>query len=245
MLAQGIKLDGSVMLQIRGNGSDQNGDGRMSSTEPRCAPFCARTMAMPPIELVSRGAGQLAITLKPHRGQMYQGIVRTWRRTRLRARSRRYFDTSEQLPTRIWATASPHAAAGLMLQRMPDPQHARPPELDQIADAWHRIQMLADTVTDRELLDAVRGAAVDASVSRRSRPRSAAVEPRRSAARVRENARRTHCASWAAPKWTTSSRRKVESTVTCEFCGRTIGYDPIDARLLFEPLATGLPSSPQ
>ena len=29
MLAQGIKLDGSVMLQIRGNAVGENGDGRM------------------------------------------------------------------------------------------------------------------------------------------------------------------------------------------------------------------------
>jgi molecular chaperone Hsp33 len=33
--------------------------------------------------------------------------------------------------------------------------------------------------------------------------------------------------------------------VTCEFCGANYRYDPIDARLLFEPFATGLPNVPQ
>ncbi len=72
MLAQGIKLDGSVILQIRG-------DGPIRTAMVECTDRTTLRGIVRMIESAApdfaRGAGQLAITLKPHRGQMYQGIV--------------------------------------------------------------------------------------------------------------------------------------------------------------------------
>ena len=159
------------------------------------------------------GSGQLAITLKPHRGQMYQGIVASKTDSVARA-VERYFETSEQLPTRIWATAtSTHGAVGMLLQRMPDPQHARPPR------SWIRreprgnaFRCSADTVTDQELLDAVgRALLLVRLFQRRIGPRCSRRSTSSSVARARENAPRTCCESSGAPKSTTSSRRKVGS----------------------------------
>ncbi|MEE8527645.1 MAG: Hsp33 family molecular chaperone HslO [Gammaproteobacteria bacterium] len=60
-----------------------------------------------------------------------------------------YFETSEQLPTRLWLAANSSAAVGLLLQRLPDKKG----EEREYDDNWPRVQLLADTVKDEELLD--------------------------------------------------------------------------------------------
>ncbi len=242
MLARGIKLDGSVMLQIRGNGSVRTAMAEcVDQTTLRAILRSGDGDATERARV--GGAGQLAITLKPHRGQMYQGIVPLEADSVSRA-VETYFDTSEQLPTRIWATASTHAAVGLMLQRMPDPQRARPPELEEIAETWRRIQMLADTVTDRELLtlpaERLLIRLFNEEAVRLQSPSN--LEFGCSCSRER-TANTLRILGRAEVDDILAQEGRIE--VTCEFCGANYRYDPIDARLLFEPLATGFPSSPQ
>jgi molecular chaperone Hsp33 len=57
-----------------------------------------------------------------------------------------YLEQSEQQPSRLFATASPRAAACLFLQKMPEADH-------RDADGWTRITQLAATVKPSELLD--------------------------------------------------------------------------------------------
>ena len=242
MLAQGIKLDGSVMLQIRGSGSV-----RTAMAECVDHTTLRGILRAGDAEATDRtrvgGAGQLAITLKPHRGQMYQGIVPLEADSVSRA-VETYFDTSEQLPTRIWAAASAHTAVGLMLQRMPDPQRARPAEIEQIAETWRRIQMLADTVTDHELLTLP----ADRLLFRLFNEETVRLQPPLdlefgcSCSRER-TANTLRILGRAEVDDILAQEGRIE--VTCEFCGANYRYDPIDARLLFEPLATGLPNVPQ
>jgi molecular chaperone Hsp33 len=242
MLAQGIKLNGSVMLQIRGNGSVRTAMAEcVDQTTLRAILRAGEGDAADRARV--GGAGQLAITLKPHRGQMYQGIVPLEADSVSRA-VETYFDTSEQLPTRIWAAASPDAAVGLMLQRMPDPQRARPPELERIAETWSRIQMLADTVTDRELLtlpaERLLIRLFNEETVRLQSPSNLGFGCSCSRERTANTLR---ILGRAEVDDILAQEGRIE--VTCEFCGANYRYDPIDARLLFEPLATGLSSAPQ
>ena len=243
MLAQGIKLDGSVILQIRGNGSVRTAMTECVDRTTLRGILHAGNADPEADRARVGGAGQLAITLKPHRGEMYQGIVRLEADSVARA-VETYFETSEQLPTRIWAAASEHAAVGLMLQRMPDPQRVRPLQLEQIAEAWHRIQMLADTVTDRELLtlpaDRLLVRLFNEEAVRLQQPLD--LEFGCSCSRER-TANTLRILGRAEVDDILAQEGRIE--VTCEFCGANYRYDPIDARLLFEPLATGLPNSPQ
>lgn len=242
MLAQGIKLDGSVMLQIRGNGSVRTAMAECVDQTTLRAILRAGDGDASDRARVG-GAGQLAITLKPHRGQMYQGIVPLEADSVSRA-VETYFDTSEQLPTRIWAAASPHAAVGLMLQRMPDPQRARPPELEHIAESWRRIQMLADTVTDRELLTLPAEQLLIRLFNEESVRLQSPSNLQFGCSCSRERTTNTlRILGRAEVDDILAQEGRIE--VTCEFCGANYRYDPIDARLLFEPLATGFPSSPQ
>lgn len=242
MLAQGIKLDGSVMLQIRGNGSVRTAMAECVDQTTLRAILRAGDGEASDRARVG-GAGQLAITLKPHRGQMYQGIVPLEADSVSRA-VETYFDTSEQLPTRIWAAASPNAAVGLMLQRMPDPQRARPPELEQIAESWRRIQMLAETVTDRELLTLPAERLLVRLFNEESVRLQSPSSLKFGCSCSRERTTNTlRILGRAEVDDILAQEGRIE--VTCEFCGANYRYDPIDARLLFEPLASGFPSSPQ
>ncbi len=243
MLAQGIKLDGSVILQIRGNGSVKTA--MAECVDRTTLRGILRTgVAEPGTERASvGGAGQLAITLKPHRGEMYQGIVPVEADSVSRA-VETYFATSEQLPTRVWAAASGHVAVGLMLQRMPDPQRARPLQLEQIEESWRRAQMLADTVTEPELLTVP----ADRLLVRLFHEEAVRLQPPLdlefgcSCSRQR-TANTLRMLGRAEVDDILAQEGRIE--VTCEFCGASYRYDPIDARLLFEPLALGLPNAPQ
>jgi molecular chaperone Hsp33 len=240
MLAQGIKLDGSVILQIRGSAA-------VKTAMAECVDHTTlrgilRVGAADATDRAGVG-GQLAITLKPHRGQMYQGIVPLEADSVARA-VEMYFDTSEQLPTRVWAAASLHTAVGLMLQRMPDPSRARPFQIEQIAETWRRVQMLADTVTNRELLtlpgDQLLVRLFNEETVRLQSPLNLEFGCSCSRERTTNTLR---ILGRAEVDDILAQEGRIE--VTCEFCGANYRYDPIDARLLFEPLATGLSSSPQ
>jgi molecular chaperone Hsp33 len=240
MLAQGIKLDGSVILQIRG-------DGRIRTAMVECTD---RTTLRGIVRTIGadepaapQGSGQLAITLKPHRGQMYQGIV-ALETDSVRRAVERYFETSEQLPTRIWATANRQGAAGMLLQRLPDPQHAHAETLDLARTAWQRIQNSADRLTDRELLELP----AESLLLHLFPAESVRVQPpvhlafgcscsRERTANVLRIMGRTEVDDILV--------QEGRIDITCEFCGQTYGYDPIDARLLFEPLAPSSPLTPQ
>nr|WP_306304533.1 Hsp33 family molecular chaperone HslO [Methylogaea oryzae] len=57
---------------------------------------------------------------------------------------RGYFEQSEQLRTRLWLCADGERAVGLLLQELPASSRE--------ADDWERVALLAETVTERELL---------------------------------------------------------------------------------------------
>lgn len=90
--------------------------------------------------------GQLAITIQPHKGQRYQGIV-ALEGDSLAECLQAYFRQSEQLSTRIWLHSSNEKCAGLMLQELPD-SHID----DQRDISWEHVTQLADTLSNEELL---------------------------------------------------------------------------------------------
>jgi molecular chaperone Hsp33 len=105
------------------------------------------------------GKGSLTVTVENEDlSQRYQGIV-PLTGERLSDCLRSYFETSEQLPTRLWLHADEHGASGLLLQRLSDDSvksrtpGSRAHEMNQaeIDDAWNRVQMLGDTLKPEEL----------------------------------------------------------------------------------------------
>lgn len=91
--------------------------------------------------------GQAAIILEPDEGERYQGIVPVEKES-LAVTLEQYFHRSEQLETRLWLFADDEKAAGLLLQKMPGAAG-----VEQDEDGWDRAVALAETITEKELLN--------------------------------------------------------------------------------------------
>jgi len=161
LLASTLKFKGLLTLQLRG-------DGPMHLMIVECTDGLAmRAVARfrdPPetsdLRLLS-GDGTLTVTVD-HEGaaNRYQGIV-PLAGAAMADCLREYFESSEQLPTRLWLHADGDNASGLLLQRLPAASQSVPmtesvtsgaPD-DDIEDAWRRVQLVADTVTGQELAE--------------------------------------------------------------------------------------------
>ncbi len=91
--------------------------------------------------------GQLVITIKKNKNhQQYQSIVPIQHQS-ISQSLEHYFLQSEQLETRFWLAYDHHTktAVGLLLQQLPA-------EI-QDQDQWQNIQTLANTITDKELIN--------------------------------------------------------------------------------------------
>lgn len=92
--------------------------------------------------------GSIVITIDPDNAkQRYQGIV-SWQGQTLSESIEGYFQTSEQLLTRIWVVVDETSASGFLLQRMPEKETHRESALDH---DWEHINFLTATLTPHEL----------------------------------------------------------------------------------------------
>ena len=144
MLSATIKFNGSMILQAQGNGDFKTLVAQ--STHDRKIRGLIRSNDHVPVGSLETmfGQGQLVLTIDSDNAQPYQGIVPLQGRN-LAAALQTYFDQSEQLKTRLWLFANDTHAAGLLLQELPAQGSNK-------AD-WARIEILADTVTEQELLE--------------------------------------------------------------------------------------------
>ncbi|MEW6728768.1 MAG: Hsp33 family molecular chaperone HslO [Pseudomonadota bacterium] len=152
LLAATLKIDGKLTLQVRADQADDMSRPGvhllvMQVTSARELRGLARWHGEVEGEgLALMGNGRLVMTIETARGERYQGIV-PLEGSRLAQALEGYFARSEQLPTRLWLTAGPTRAAGLLVQKLPG--HDSP----QDDEDWNRIVALSETVTPEELLD--------------------------------------------------------------------------------------------
>jgi molecular chaperone Hsp33 len=145
LLSATIKFDGSLILQVTGNGPlnllvvQASGRGTVRGL--------ARWQSeVPDAGLTAQfGDGRMVMTIDPGEGRdRYQGVVPLEGESLAEALEG-YFTRSEQLPTRLWLAADGRRAAGLLLQALPGEQ--RDP------DAFNRATVLAGTLRPEELLE--------------------------------------------------------------------------------------------
>ena len=149
LIAGQLKQPGRLTLQLRGNGPIQLLV--MDCNEQLQMRGMARSnpvvLAAPVPELLgAHQGGQLMMSLDmPEARQPYQSYVPMVGDS-IAAIFEHYLEQSEQQPSRLFAAASPEAAACLFLQKLPMADHH-----DQ--DGWQRITQLAGTVKPAELLE--------------------------------------------------------------------------------------------
>ena len=145
LLADNLKQPGRLTIQLRGNGPvsllviDCN-----EQLNLRCmAHHAEQVAAAPAIDLL--GHGQLLLSLDmPTMREPYQSVVPLDGKN-IAEVFEHYLQQSEQLASHFHLAASPSGAAGLFLQKMPSTDERDP-------DGWARIEALAATVKDEELL---------------------------------------------------------------------------------------------
>ncbi len=159
LLAATLKFDGQLILQVQGPGPMHL---MVIQTTSR---FGVRGVARfrsdaPTQDLGLKGLsgdGQLTVTVENQdRSSRYQGVVPLIGE-RFTECFEAYFERSEQLPTRLWLTATEQGVAGLLLQRLPSGASASTAELEHAVslgdEDWNRVVTLAETVTPTELVE--------------------------------------------------------------------------------------------
>ncbi|RPH40583.1 MAG: Hsp33 family molecular chaperone HslO [Burkholderiales bacterium] len=137
LLSASLKFDGSLILQIHGDGPvsllvvecDAGGAFR-ATAKLREGTDCPEDADLATL-VNAHGRGRFVVTLDPRTDspnrQPYQGIVPFEGRTVAEVLER-YMARSEQVPTRLWLAADDARATGLLLQRLPeDGGHAARP----------------------------------------------------------------------------------------------------------------------
>ena len=160
LLAATLKFDGTLSLQLQGQGPMHLMLAQCSS-ELGIRAVARYRESVDVQDLVAlSGEGNLSVTLENEDlSQRYQGVV-PLSGARLAECLQGYFDNSEQLPTRLWLHVSAKGVSGMLLQRLPadsltqrDSSASRQssPTAADIEDAWRRVQLLADTLKPEEM----------------------------------------------------------------------------------------------
>ncbi len=144
LLAASIKFDGRLTMQVKGDGPV--GLLVVECTSRQTLRALAQWHGPVPVGGIRPllGSGQLVMTIEPDKGERYQGIVAIDGASVAEVLEH-YFARSEQLATRLWLAADDTQAAGMLLQRLPNP------ELHDV-DTWDRAVHLGSTITRDELL---------------------------------------------------------------------------------------------
>ena len=158
LLSATLKMDGVMVLQLQSKGalkllvvecsSNLNIRATAKWDETRIDEINASSF----FQLVKNG--QFIITLDPKEGEAYQGIVPIEGET-IAEMLQNYMLRSQQIDTSLWLHCDETSACGMLLQKLPDiggkPSSIATPVLNQDADAWNRMNHLANTVTPDEL----------------------------------------------------------------------------------------------
>lgn len=229
LLAATLKLKGSLVLQIMGSGAvkllvvECSGEMQMRATAKWTGDLSQGSFA----ELI--GSGQFVITLDPRDGgQTYQGIVEI-EGSSIAEIMQNYMSQSEQLETRLWLAADGQHAAGMLLQKLPDPENQSIPA---DADDWRRAAILADTLKPEELLQLPAKSLIQRLYPEDDIRLFDAQGVSFHCSCSRENvAKMLQILGREEVKDILAERENIE--VYCEFCNQRYEFDKIDAELIF------------
>lgn len=238
LLAATLKFAGTLTMQFAGSG-------RVRLLVAQCTDdFRLRAVAHHDLadgeavdfdQLV--GSGNLVVTVQSDTSATnYQGIVPLEGGT-LGECLERYFEGSEQLPTRLKLVADHARAGGMLLQRLPGGAEAAGA---LVQGAWEDLQRGLQSLAPDILLDA-QPAAVVQRVAGEHDCRLFGATPVSFSCRCSEERVAGLVRSLGLDEARAAIAEQGALAVTCEFCGRNYNYDAIDVEQLFasEALPSG------
>ena len=225
LLAATVKFDGSLSLQISGDGPLHSlvVQATSQSTVRGLARWQGETGGKEFPDLI--GTASLMLTIDPGaRRERYQSVIAV-EEANLSQVLQGYFQRSEQLPTRLWLAADHEQTGGLLLQRIPD-------EDDEEHEDWNRISLLSATVKTDELLNLP----AHDLLSRLYRQEDVRVFSPRSISHrcsCSEEKVKATLRALGAEELQSELDENGKIVVNCEFCGALYQYDSVDFAMLF------------
>ena len=246
LLTANLKFDGSLLLQLQGNGVV-----KLIVVECRQDMSLRATIKLnhePPEDqeaglqalLNADGQGRFSVILNPPRDnpgrQPYQGIV-PLAADSVGAALEDYMRQSEQLDTRIWLAAGSQRAGGLLLQRMPHDGGQAAASEDALTQSWDHAKALCETLSHNELLDIESQALLHRLFWETPIVglESADITWRCGCDRARVAAMLRNLGKQEVDD-IVAEQGQVE--VTCEFCSTPYRFDAVDAAALFRSVSS-------
>lgn len=242
LLSANLKFDGSLMLQLQGNGAI-----KLMVVECRQDLSMRATVKLNDVDIPDDanlqsllnpdGQGRFAVILNPPRdtpgSQPYQGIV-PLEADAVGKALEDYMRQSEQLETHLWLAAGHDRIAGVLLQRMPaDGGHDRTSAQARDASFEHA-KALCQTIEAPELL-----AQTSETLMHRLFWQTPIVGLESLEISWRCGCDRTRVASMlrglGQKEVNAILQEQGRVEVTCEFCGTPYRFDAVDATALFKP----------
>lgn len=249
LLAGSLKFDGTLTLQLQG------GNGLVSMLVAQAtSELTLRGVAhinQPQQDVSAQGRddfpalvgrGQLIISIE--RGPdaaPWQGVVSLAGRS-LSECLERYFEVSEQVPTRVVLAADNDRAAGIFLQKLPGSSARGEASEARLQDLWEEARLLLSTVKRDELL-ASDPADLLGKVFAGHDLRLFEGSAMRFACRCGRERVATMLQSMGRKEIDSIIAEQGSVTVTCEFCQRPYVFDAIDAAQLFLALPVDPPDT--
>ena len=234
LIAQSLKFDGSVTLQILGGEVLRMLVMQVTSElDIRGMATVADDSAASDFAGLTRNA-QCAVTVDSGK-RPYQGIVAI-ETTSLAGSLEHYFERSIQVPSHLALVANEHVAGGVILQQVPGEQ------LDP--DDWNRLHFLVETLSTADFSDEA-GISLVGKLFAEDDVR--VYEPRPVDFRCRCSAAKTEdvlkMIGEAEARDALAERGGID--VVCEYCGRRRHFDTVDVERLFTDNVVPAPDSVQ
>ncbi len=239
LLSAILKFNGSIIMQIHGDGTVQllvvecDSSLQLRATAKLAADATIADDAKLPDLVNVTGHGRFAITLDPADKlpgqQAYQGIVSLDGES-VATVIENYMLRSEQLDTRLWLAADNKVTRGLLLQKLPHEGGTPSPQADN--DRWDHVVMLASTLGKEEMLSTD----IMTLLNRLYWEEQVRVfEPRKPS---------FHCGcsrEKVGNMLKLLGREEIESAladlgeldIDCDFCGQKYAFDAVDCAQLF------------
>lgn len=224
LLVDTLKIEGSVILQIRGTGPlallvvEANSKHEIRGTARQVGDIDEQA----DLQRIF-GSDVLVITIKTEGAEPHQGIA-PLRGINLSDALEYYFATSEQLPTHFCLVCDAENASGMLIQKLPG-KHTDD-------DAWDRVLHLASTVTDDELQRLALGDLLHRLFNEEALRLFDSHAIKFSCSCSRE---RTAAMLFSLGKAEASEILETEGeiSVSCEFCSTNYSFDKIDVEEVF------------
>lgn len=239
LLAATLKFNGTLTLQLRGNGAVKLLVAQCTHDFRLRAVANFDEVAVDSVSSESQGRtafrklvgteGRIVVTIESEeRNQRYQGIVPLTGAS-LADSLETYFASSEQLPTRVLLAADSDRGVGVLVQKLPDPANAD--ESDMKA-AWEDAQRGIERLNTSDLLlrpvEELLERGFAAHDMRLFKGAPVQFECRCSEGRVSNLLR-----SLGVDEVRDVLKEQGAVTVTCEFCHRPYRFDAVDVEALF------------